>query len=181
MPRKIERGFTLVYTGDGKGKTTAAVGLCVRAVGRGYRALILQFIKSPQRSYGEQIALEKIGVEVRQLGIGFTWTKTPEEHREAFKTALAVAKEAIQSGLYDVVVLDELNNALAITSFPIDDVLPLHEVIDMIQNRPAGIHVVITGRSAREEIIDIADLVSEMKPIKHYYEEGVPAVLGIEF
>lgn len=175
------KGLTLVYTGDGKGKTTAAIGLCVRAVGRGFKVLILQFIKSPQRTYGEQIALEKLGVEVRQLGIGFTWTKTPEEHREAFAKAWAEAKREITSGSYDMIILDELNNALAITSFPIDDVLPLAEIIDVIQQRPEKLHVVITGRSALPEINDIADLVTEMQPVKHYYEEGIPAVLGLEF
>lgn len=181
MARAIQRGMTLVYTGDGKGKTTAAIGLCVRAVGRGYRVLVLQFIKNPQRTYGEQIALEKLGVEVRQLGIGFTWTKTPEEHREAFAKGFEVAKQEIQSGNYDVIILDELNNALAVTKFPIDDVLPLNEVLDMIRNRPEGIHLVITGRSACPEMIELADLVTEMKPVKHYYEEGIPAILGVEF
>lgn len=181
MPRAITRGLTLVYTGDGKGKTTAALGLCVRAVGRGYKVLVLQFIKSPERTYGEQLALEKLGVEFRQLGIGFTWTKTPEEHRTALTQALAVAKEVIRSAEYDVIILDELNNALAITKFPIDDVLPLQEVLEMIFDRPEGMHLVVTGRSAHPEIIARADLVTEMKPIKHYYDEGIPAVYGIEF
>lgn len=119
-----KKGLTLVFTGDGKGKTTSAIGLAVRAVGRGMKVKILQFIKSPQRSYGEQIALKKIGVEMVQLGTGFTWTKTPEEHREALKKAWPIAKEAVMSGEFDIVVLDELNNALAIDKFPIDDVLP---------------------------------------------------------
>jgi cob(I)alamin adenosyltransferase len=181
MDREKRRGMTLVYTGDGKGKTTASLGLCVRAVGRGYKAIILQFIKSPDRTYGEKIALDKLGVEVRQLGIGFTWTKTPEEHREALSNALATAKQVLLSGEYDLVILDELNNALAIDSFPIEDVLPMAEVLEMIKNRPSYIHLVITGRSAKKEIIDVADLVSEMKPVKHYYDEGIPAVFGIEF
>lgn len=175
------KGLTLVYTGDGKGKTTAAVGICVRAVGHGFKVLMLQFIKSPKRSYGEQVSLEKLGVEVRQLGIGFTWLKTPEEHREAFKKAWSMAKQEIQSGDYDLIILDELNNALAITDFPIDDVLPRAEIIDVIKNRPEHMHIVVTGRSACQEMIEIADLVSEMQPVKHYYEEGIPAVLGLEF
>lgn len=176
-----QRGLTLVYTGDGKGKTTAAVGLAVRSAGRGLKVKILQFIKSPQRSYGEQIALEKIGIEMVQLGIGFTWTKTPEEHREALKKAWPLAKETVMSGDYDVVILDELNNALAIETFPIDDVLPLHEVIEMIQQRPSHVHIVITGRNAKPEIKEIADLVSVVDVEKHYYNEGVSAVKGIEF
>ncbi|MCG7408186.1 cob(I)yrinic acid a,c-diamide adenosyltransferase [Paenibacillus sp. ACRRX] len=180
MSRK-SRGLVLVYTGDGKGKTTAAVGLSVRAVGRGFKVLILQFIKSPSRTYGEQIALEKIGVEVRQLGIGFTWLKTPEEHRESLAKAWSIAKQEIQSDQYDFIILDELNNALAIDSFPVDDVLPLSEVVDVIQKRPEKLNLIITGRSASPAVIAVADLVSEVQPVKHYYDEGIPAVLGLEF
>jgi cob(I)alamin adenosyltransferase len=175
------RGLVLVNTGDGKGKTTAALGLAVRACGRGKRVLIIQFIKSPERTYGEKLVFDKLGIDIFQKGIGFTWTKTPEEHRVALKEAWAFTKDRVLSGNYDVVILDELNNALAIEKFPIDDVLPLAEVLELIQNRPKGMHLVITGRNARQEIIDIADLVTEMKPIKHYYDEGIPAVLGIEF
>lgn len=179
--KNTKRGLTLVYTGDGKGKTTSAVGLVVRATGRGMKAKILQFIKSPERTYGEKIVLDKLGVEMVQLGIGFTWTKTPEEHREALKKAWPIAKETIMSGEFDVVVLDELNNALAIETFPIDDVLPLNEVIDVIKNKPSHVHLVITGRNAKDEIKEVADLVSVIDVEKHYYDEGVPAVKGIEF
>ncbi|WP_342508336.1 cob(I)yrinic acid a,c-diamide adenosyltransferase [Sporosarcina sp. FSL K6-2383] len=178
---KNQKGLTLVYTGHGKGKTTAALGLALRSTGRGLSVKIYQFIKSPQRSYGEQIALKKLGVEMVQLGIGFTWTKTPEEHREALKKAWPQARDAVMSGEYDVVILDELNNALAIDKFPIDDVLPLNEIIDMIKNRPPHVHLVITGRDALTEIKEIADLVSVVEPEKHYYDEGVEAVKGIEF
>lgn len=176
-----KKGLTLVYTGDGKGKTTSAVGLAVRATGRGMNVKILQFIKSPERTYGEKMVLDKLGVEMIQLGIGFTWTKTPEEHREALKNAWKVAKETVMSGEFDVVVLDELNNALAIDTFPIDDVLPLNEVIELIQNKPSHVHLVITGRSAKEEVKEVADLVSVINVEKHYYNEGIPAVKGIEF
>lgn len=176
-----KRGLLLVYTGDGKGKTTAAVGLAVRATGRGKKVLMVQFIKSPERTYGEKIVFDKLGIEIVQKGIGFTWTKTPEEHRHALKEAWAFASEKLASGEYDVVIFDELNNALAIDRFPIEDVLPLADVLEAIKNRPSHIHLVITGRSAKQEILDIADLVTEMKPIKHYYDEGIPAVLGVEF
>ncbi|MCL7746571.1 cob(I)yrinic acid a,c-diamide adenosyltransferase [Halalkalibacter alkaliphilus] len=175
------QGLTLVYTGNGKGKTTSALGLALRGIGRGFKVKILQFIKSPERTYGEQIALEKLGVEMVQLGIGFTWTKTPEEHREALRKAWPKAKEAVMSGEYDLVILDELNNALAIDKFPIDDVLPYSEVIDLIENKPSHVHLVITGRSAKQEIKELADLVSVIEPEKHYYNEGIPAVKGIEF
>jgi cob(I)alamin adenosyltransferase len=181
VENKKQRGLTLVYTGDGKGKTTAALGLAIRAAGRGKRVLVIQYIKSPERTYGEKITFEKLGIEIFQMGVGFTWTKTPEEHREALKTAWAFTKEKVLLGGYDVVILDELNNALAIETFPIDDVLPLKEVLDLIQNRPERIHLVITGRSAKEELMACADLVTEMKPVKHYYNEGIPAVKGIEF
>jgi cob(I)alamin adenosyltransferase len=177
----VKGGLTLVYTGKGKGKTTAALGLAIRAAGRGKRVLIIQFIKSPSRTYGEKIIFDRIGIEMHQTGIGFTWTKTPEEHREALKKAWEFTKEKVHSGDYDVVVLDELNNALAIECFPVEDVLPLNEILEMIQTRPVHMHLVITGRSANEKIIRMADLVTEMKEVKHYYHEGVQAVKGIEF
>ncbi|WP_335869906.1 cob(I)yrinic acid a,c-diamide adenosyltransferase [Bacillus sp. 2205SS5-2] len=176
-----QRGLTLVYTGDGKGKTTSAIGLAVRAVGRGMRVKVLQFIKSPERSYGEQLALKKLGVEMVQLGIGFTWTKTPEEHRDALRLGWPIAKEVVMSGEYDVVILDELNNALAIQSFQVDDVLPIAEVLELIQNKPKHVHLLITGRDAHERVKMSADLVSVIEAEKHYYNEGVSAVKGIEF
>ena len=176
-----QKGLTLVYTGNGKGKTTASLGLALRGVGRGLKVKIYQFIKSPERSYGEQIALQKLGVDMVQLGVGFTWTKTPEEHREALRNGWPKAKEAVMSGEYDLVILDELNNALAIDKFPIHDVLPLNEVIQVMKNKPSHVHLVITGRDAKQEIKDIADLVSIIEPEKHYYNEGIPAVKGIEF
>lgn len=179
--KQNQQGLTLVYTGDGKGKTTASLGLALRGIGRGFNVKIYQFIKSPERSYGEQIALRKLGVEMVQLGIGFTWTKTPEEHREALKKGWPIAKAAVLSGEYDLIILDELNNALAIDKFPIEDVLPLSEVIEMIKNKPPHVHLVITGRDAKQEIKELADLVSVIEAEKHYYSEGVQAVKGIEF
>ncbi|MEC2073878.1 cob(I)yrinic acid a,c-diamide adenosyltransferase [Alkalihalophilus marmarensis] len=179
--QKKRRGLTLVYTGDGKGKTTSSLGLALRGIGRGFNVGIFQFIKSKERTYGEEIALKKLGVEMIQLGVGFTWTKTPEEHREALRKGWPIAREAVMSGEYDLVILDELNNALAIDKFLIEDVLPIKEVIDLIQNKPSHVHLVVTGRSAKDEIKNIADLVSVIEPEKHYYNEGVPAVKGIEF
>ncbi|MGO4886977.1 cob(I)yrinic acid a,c-diamide adenosyltransferase [Anaerobacillus sp. MEB173] len=179
--RENQEGYCLVYTGDGKGKTTAAIGTALRAAGRGLNVIILQFIKSSERTYGEKLAFEKVGVEMLQLGEGFTWTKTPEIHREALKAGWSKAREVIESGDYDLIVLDEINNALAIEKFPIDDCLPLAEVIDVVKNRPKHTHMILTGRNAKPEIIEIADLVTEMKPVKHYYENNVPAVYGIEF
>ncbi|MFF5995697.1 MULTISPECIES: cob(I)yrinic acid a,c-diamide adenosyltransferase [unclassified Lysinibacillus] len=177
-----KRGLVLVYTGDGKGKTTASLGVTLRAIGRGMNVKYLQFIKSPERTYGEQLALRKLGVETEQLGIGFTWTKTPEEHRVALQKAWSKVKKALQDESIDLLVLDELNNALAITKFPIDDVLPLAEVLEAIQNRPPHMHLVITGRSANPAIVALADLVSTIEPTKHYYaDQDVSAVKGLEF
>lgn len=173
-------GLTLVYTGDGKGKTTASIGLAVRAAGRKQKVLIIQFIKSPQRDYGEQVSLEKLGIEMIQTGVGFTWKKTPAEHREALKKAWTLTKERVMRGEHDLIILDEINNALAIDRFPINDVLPLAEVLNLIKERPKGMHLVLTGRNAHEKIMDAADLVSEVVMHKHYYQEGVPAIMGLE-
>lgn len=176
------QGMLLVYTGNGKGKTTASLGITLRAIGRGMSVKYFQFIKSPERTYGEQIALRKLGVEMVQLGVGFTWTKTPEEHREALKNAWITVKAALLDPSIDVLVLDELNNALAITRFPVDDVLPVAEVLDAIKNRPKTMHVVVTGRSAHPSLIALADLVSTIDVTKHYYEEqDVKAMKGLEF
>lgn len=176
-----DRGLFLVNTGDGKGKTTAALGLIVRAIGQGLNVLMIQFIKSPERTYGEKLTLEKLGVEIHQMGVGFTWTKTPEEHRAALSKAWALTKEKVQSDNYDLIILDELNNALSINRFPVDDVLPLAEVMELIRTRPRDLHLVMTGRNAHPEIMEMADLVTEMKAVKHYYDEGIPAVRGIEY
>lgn len=176
-----QQGLFLIYTGEGKGKTTASLGVTLRAIGRGLHVKYMQFIKSPERTYGEALALRKIGVEMEQMGIGFTWTKTPEEHREALRLAWQKAKKALADPSIDLLVLDELNNALSIDKFPIDDVLPLQEVIEAIQNRPTTMHLVITGRNARQELMDLADLVSTIDATKHYYERGIPAVKGLEF
>lgn len=175
------QGLFLLYTGDGKGKTTASLGVTLRAIGRGLSVTYLQFIKNPDRTYGEKLALAKLGVEMKQMGIGFTWTKTPEEHRDALKKAWALTKEKLQDDTIDVLVLDELNNALAIDRFPIDDVLPLEEIVEAIRNRPKTMHLVVTGRSAKQPLMDLADLVSTIEPTKHYYDEGIPAVKGLEF
>ncbi|WP_297990615.1 cob(I)yrinic acid a,c-diamide adenosyltransferase [Anoxybacillus sp.] len=172
--------MVIVYTGDGKGKTTAAVGLAVRAAGHGKKVIVIQFIKSPHRPYGEAKTLQQLGIDVHQTGVGFTWTKTPEEHREALQKGWELARKHIVSGRYDVVILDELNVALAITSFPIADVLPLGDVIHTLTDKPAHTHVVITGRGAKEDIIQLADLVTEMKEVKHYYKKGVHAIKGID-
>lgn len=175
------RGLVIVYTGHGKGKTTAALGLAMRAIGQGFRVAIIQFIKGAMR-YGELKTAELLpNLEWIRTGIGFTWTKTPAEHRATLARGWAIAREKILSGAYDLVILDEINNALAITSFPIDDVLPLAEVLQTLKERPAHVHVVLTGRDAQPRLIELADLVTRMELVKHPYQEGQHALPGIEF
>lgn len=176
-----ERGQILVYTGEGKGKTTASLGIALRAVGQGKSVVVIQFIKSPERTVGERAVLEKIGVNIHPLGIGFTWTKTPEEHRAALKEAWTFAKEMLNNSNVDVLILDELNNALGISRFSIEDIVPIHEVLQALNTRNRNQHVIITGRGAKKEIIDIADLVTEMTEVKHYYKNDVAAVVGIDY
>nr|AAR04819.1 ATP:corrinoid adenosyltransferase [Geobacillus stearothermophilus] len=130
--------------------------------------------------YGEYLIFQKLGIEMYQMGAGFTWTKTPEVHRQALKAAWGFTEEKVLSGMYDLIILDELNNALAIDRFPVDDIVSVQDVLRLIEKRPPDLHLVITGRSARRELIEIADIVTEMKLIKHDYEQGVTAMKGIE-
>ncbi len=175
-----KKGLILIYTGNGKGKTSAAVGLAVRAAGYDQRVGFFQFIKSAESFSGEIRSLKRLDVEVEQLGIGFTWEKTVEEQRASLAQAWQFAKGRILSGEYDLIVLDELNYALAITGFAIDDILPLAEVVEVLQKRPENLHIVITGRGLQEELLEIADLVSEIEMIKHYYKDGLIAIEGID-
>ncbi|RDE32767.1 cob(I)yrinic acid a,c-diamide adenosyltransferase [Parageobacillus thermoglucosidasius] len=181
LPPHKTKGRVIVYMGDGKGKTTAALGLAIRAAGRGKKAAVIQFIKSPERTYGEQLILQKLGIEMYPMGAGFTWTKTPEAHRRALKAAWELTQEKVLSGMYDLMILDELNNALAIDRFPVDDIISVQKVLQLIEKRPPALHLVITGRFAKREIIEAADIVTEMKLVKHDYEQGVTAMEGIEF
>lgn len=180
LPPYKKKGRIIVYTGDGKGKTTAALGLAIRAVGRGKKVAVIQFIKSPERTYGEHLIFQKLGIEMYQMGAGFTWTKTPEVHRQALKAAWEFTKEKVLSGMYDLIVLDELNNALAIDRFPVDDIVSVQDVLRLMEKRPSDLHLVITGRSANRKLIEAADIVTEMKLIKHDYEKGVTAMKGME-
>ncbi|WP_066055167.1 cob(I)yrinic acid a,c-diamide adenosyltransferase [Robertmurraya korlensis] len=175
------KGQLLVYTGEGKGKTTAALGLAVRAAGQGKRVKMIQFIKSPDRTVGERKVLQKLGIEIYPMGMGFTWTKTPEEHRTALKHAWLLSKDLLQSNDVDVLILDEINNALAVSRFPIEDIVTTKEVLEALQSRREGLHVVLTGRGAKKDILLAADLVTEMKGIKHYYDREVPAIVGLDY
>lgn len=172
-----KKGLLIVNTGDGKGKSTAAFGMLLRAWGRGMRICVVQFIKSETGKWGEVKAAQKMGIEWITTGDGFTWlSKDMDETTARAQYGWKLAQEKISSGNYDLILLDEFT-------------YPLHfgwlntvEVLDWLRtNRPLNLHLVITGRSAPAELITEADLVTEMLMIKHPYEQGFKAQPGIEF
>ena len=168
-------GYVQVYTGNGKGKTTAAIGLAIRAAGAGLRVLFAQFVKGMK--YSEINALERFAdrITVRQYGRGcFIGRAAGQEDIDAGIRGLHDARECLQSGRYDVVILDEANIAMHYSLFTVEMLL------EAVRGRKAGCEVVITGRYAPQALIDEADLVTEMKEIKHYYNAGVEARTGIE-
>jgi len=173
------KGLIIVNTGNGKGKTTAAMGLGMRAWGQGLKVLILQFIKGNWK-YGELQAAERMGEDfvIRQLGEGFVRNTTSDaeaNHQEAAAQAFHAARTESMSGKWDMIILDEINYAIMF------GLVPVGEVIQLLENKPQSLHLVLTGREARREIIDRADLVSEIKEIKHPYKKGITAQKGIEF
>jgi cob(I)alamin adenosyltransferase len=178
-----EKGLLIVHTGKGKGKSTAAFGLVFRALGNGMKVGIVQFVKGKWET-GERTALERFGdqVTIRAMGEGFTWD-TQDRARDiaAAKGAWEMAKEMIDAcrgpeRLYDLILLDELNIVLRY------DYLPLAEVVEFLAGRPEMLHVIVTGRNAKPELIEAADLVTEMTQVKHpFREQNVKAQKGIEF
>jgi cob(I)alamin adenosyltransferase len=173
----MEKGLLIVLTGYGKGKTTAALGMALRAAGHGMRILILQFIKGAWK-YGELTSLKRIEeITIQTLGTGFTWRKENlDEDRELARLGWEKAKDEIDHGKYDIIILDELNYVLSY------GLLSLEPILDTIKNRRKNLHLVITGRNAPEELIQQADLVTEMHLVKHpYKDQGVKAQKGIEF
>jgi cob(I)alamin adenosyltransferase len=174
--RRARQGLVVVNTGHGKGKTTAALGVVLRAWGRGMRVVIVQFVKTRTSNYGENRAAKKLGIEMIPLGEGFTWlSEDIEKDKASAREAWELARQKIGSGEYDLVVLDEITYPLTYGWIPVG------EVIDVLRQRPAGLHVIITGRDAPQELIDYADLVTEMREIKHPYKKGLKAQPGIEF
>jgi len=176
MP-KLEEGLVQVYTGDGKGKTSAAFGLALRAIGRGLKVYIIQFIKGGF-DYGELYVIDKLpNIELKAFGRGTFVTEKPpkKEDIEHAEDAFQLAKKIVESGEYDVVVLDEINVALNLKLISIENVL------ELIKNKPKHVELVLTGRYASNEIIEAADLVTEMKEIKHPYNKGFQARKGIEY
>jgi len=170
------RGLLIVFTGGGKGKTTAAIGLAVRALGSGMRTSIIQFIKEWET--GEHRALPQLSegrIEVLRMGSGFVFSRpAPAEAVEAARKAVETARERLTGGNYDIVVVDEIFAAVEAGLISEKEVLGLAEV------RPAGVHLVMTGRGAPQSIVERADTVTEMRAIKHHYTQGVKAQAGIE-
>jgi len=170
-----QRGLILINTGNGKGKTTAALGVAFRAIGQGLTVSVIQFFKGKWKT-GEMEAARQLGLELTPMGKGFTWeSKNLEEDKALMRQAWSVASEKILSGKYDLVILDELNYVLGYGYLSVD------EVIRCLQSRPSHVHVVLTGRNAPDEIISIADCVTEMREIKHPYRSGIAAQKGIDF
>ena len=167
--------LVLVHTGDGKGKSTAAFGTALRAVARGWKVCVIQFIKSGKWKVGEEEIGRKLGMEWWSIGDGFTWNSDDMDRSEAVaRAAWDAAKEKIASGDYQMVLLDEI-------TYPMNwGWIPVHEVIEVIRTRPETVNVIATGRDAPRELIDAADTVTEMVKIRHAYDTGVNARRGID-
>ncbi len=170
------RGLVIVNTGDGKGKTTAALGVLLRATGQNMRVVMLQFLKSKTGNWGEMRAAQRLGVEIIPLGDGFTWmSKDLDKDRALAQACWRLCREKIESNQYDVVIMDEITYALNYGW------LSLEEVLATLSNRNPLLHVIITGRDAPEGLVEFADMVTEMREVKHPYKVGIMAQKGIEF
>ncbi|HEX6791881.1 MAG TPA: cob(I)yrinic acid a,c-diamide adenosyltransferase [Candidatus Krumholzibacteria bacterium] len=168
-------GLIIVNTGNGKGKTTAAMGTAFRAVGVGFRVKMIQFIKGSW-DYGELHSAQKLGFEIIPMGEGFTW-ETRNKERDiavAWKTWES-CRDAIEKNEHDLLIFDEINNAIAY------GYLDIKVVVEALKKKPADMHIILTGRDAKPELIDIADLVTEMREIKHPFHRGIYAQRGIEY
>ena len=173
-------GLTIVYTGKGKGKTTAALGIALRATGYKKKICMIQFIKGSWH-YGEMESSKRLEPEFEMVAIGKGFVgiiddKSPkEDHQKIAKEAIRISNEKIQSDKYDIVILDEINYAVNLNLISLDDVL------DLIKSKPENVDLVLTGNYAKEEVIEAADLVTEMKEIKHPFQKGIKAKEGIDF
>ncbi|MBI2886564.1 MAG: cob(I)yrinic acid a,c-diamide adenosyltransferase [Chloroflexi bacterium] len=174
--QRRRHGLVVINTGNGKGKTTAALGVLFRAWGRGFKVVMLQFIKQTTSNYGENRAARKLSIEMIPLGGGFTWlSKDIERDKALARQAWELCKEKLRSPAYDVVILDEI-------TYPISyGWIPVEEVIAALGERPAHQHVIITGRNASEALIEYADLVTEMREVKHPFQKGIKAQPGLDF
>jgi cob(I)alamin adenosyltransferase len=173
-----ERGLTIVFTGEGKGKTSAALGIALRASGYGMRTCIIQFIKGGTES-GESEAIRKLPtVELHGMGKGFVFEETGREfdvHRRSAQAGLRLAEERMASRAVDILVLDEINNATRL------GLIDTGQLLDLIDRKPPTLHLILTGRDADPAVLEKADTVTEMKPIRHAYREGIKAVKGIDY
>lgn len=177
-PDDLRRATSLVvlHTGNGKGKTTAAIGVAVRAVGQGWKVAVLQFVKSGEWATGEEKSCKLLGVDFRTLGDGFTWdSENLENDKAAAGRAWSEAKKVIEDGAHQLVVLDE------ITYLCSWNWIDTNEVVETIQNRPTHVNVVLTGRDALPELIALADTASETQSIHHAYDKKIAALRGIDF
>ena len=180
MNEQESRGLIIVYTGNGKGKTTASLGMCIRAAGHRKKVKIIQFIKGTWH-YGELDGIKLLSdyVELEQMGKGFVGIIDDKEdistHIQAAEKALERSREEMLSGKYDILILDELNVALKL------NLVKIESVLDLIKNKPDKLHLVITGRDAHERVIELANLVTEMREIKHPFQEGILAQEGVDF
>lgn len=176
----IESGLTIVYTGKGKGKTTAALGIALRATGYNKKICMIQFIKGSWH-YGEMISSKRLepGFEMVAIGKGFVGIiddkTSKEEHKKIANEAIKISSNKIQSGNYDIVILDEVNYAINL------GLVKLEDILDLIKSKPPALDLVLTGNYARDEIIELADLVTEMREIKHPFQQGKKAKKGIDF
>jgi cob(I)alamin adenosyltransferase len=177
--RENTKGLLMVNTGDGKGKTTAALGVLVRAAGRGMKCCLIQFMKSKSDRYGEHESLETLGVEVHTMGDGFTWdTKDPAQDIKTSEETWALCVEKMRNGDYDLLVFDEIVYVLDYRFLDVGKVL---EEVKAVREAQPHLHIIMTGRNAPAELIEAADLVTEMKEIKHPFHVGIYAQQGIEF
>jgi len=173
----MKKGLLIVHTGKGKGKTTAAIGMLLRAWGRGMRVCVIQFIKAETGKWGEVKAAQKLGIEWHITGDGFTWlSKDMDETIQKVRKGWQLAQEKIASNEYDIILLDEFTYPLHYGWIEIAEVLAWLQA-----NKPDGLHLVITGRDAPPELMAYADLVTEMISVKHPHEQGIKAQPGIEF
>ena len=169
-------GIVIVYTGDGKGKSSSAFGVMLRAVARGWSVMVIQFIKSEKWKTGERKMAEELGVEWVTGGDGFTWDSDDmEATARAARETWQVAQVAISGGTYDLVILDE-------ATYPVSfGWIPVEEMVATLDARPEAVNIIITGRDADQALIDAADTVTEMRKIKHAFDEGVVAKKGLDF
>ena len=176
MPVKKRKALVVLYTGNGKGKTTAALGMLLRAWGRGMKVCMLSFIKEQTANFGEERAARKLGIELIPMGGGFTWlSKDLAQDKALAQRCWDLCKEKIASGEYDIVALDEITYPITYGWLDVD------EVVATLRDRPRDLHVVLTGRDAHEKLIEFADLVTEMREVKHPFTSGIKAQPGVDF